>query len=85
MFEGIKRNYNHMIMDAKALLRGERRVAEGYRGRTHTKKDGGNDLCAPKAKPVGHMEIKHVVCGKTGKIYTKDEWIQLKKDEKKNG
>jgi len=67
-----------MIMDAKALLRGERRVAEGYRGRTHTKNDGGNDLRAAKAKPVMTMKITGITDGDTGITYTQDEWIKRK-------
>lgn len=76
MFEKLKEFYRHMIMDAKALLRGERRVAEGYRGRTHTKGSGSNDLTAAKSKPVMRIQINSITDGKTGKVYTQEEWLE---------
>lgn len=62
-----------IIQDARALLRGDKRIApRGQRGRIYSSDKP--DLLNPKALPVGTMKIDFVMDGKTGKKYTLEEW-----------
>ena len=65
-----------LVQDAKAMLRGERRVAEGLRGRTHERKDKGNsDSLAPKAKGEMSIKLNHIEAA-DGRKYTIEEWMR---------
>ena len=51
--------FKNIVEDAKSLLRGERRVGKGMRGRVFKRKNGEGDLLAPKAK--GKLTIEAIV------------------------
>jgi len=64
-----------IVQDAKALLRGERRVAQGLRGRTHDRKNKGSDNLAPKAEGKMSIKLNHIEAA-DGRKYTIEEWMR---------
>jgi hypothetical protein len=72
--------FKQVAQDAKALIRGERRVAQGLRGRTHGRKEGDGGL-NPKAKPKMKIEINYIEDADTGIRYSLADWQKLKKEK----
>ncbi|MEE9395248.1 MAG: hypothetical protein V3W41_22375 [Planctomycetota bacterium] len=73
--------------DIAAWRRGDRRIAKRpvVKGRVYAKRGsaGGGPMAAP-LDGVPTIELSAVICGKTGKRYSLEEWRKLKQAKENN-
>lgn len=72
--------FRELYDDAKAIVRGDKRIGRGLRGRVFTSTGifsrfmNKSSLMAPKAQGEPGIRVAAVIDGETGKAYTADDW-----------